>query len=309
MEQDLFGFSLPARRSSRRGSRPRRNLTLEVAALALHAARLELESYSRPKSPHLYTQPQLLAVLVLKAYLRQTYRGVVELLELSSDLRDELGLGGVPNYSTLKKFADRIGPRMIDRVVGHVLKWCQGDGGDGAGLRVDEELAADSTGVECSPASRHYEMRIGRERGRYVKLSLVVTCTTLLLVTFATTFGPSQDRAEVMDLLWRASGRCQPSRLYADAGYDLEATHAFCRHGWGVRSYIPPVARGGFGVVKSPWRAKMMRLPACYGHRWNIETFISGFKRSTSSTLRARTDNAMLTEASLNLLAYAIRRA
>jgi len=277
--------------------------------LSLQAARLELSSYSRPKSPHLYTQPQLLAVLVLKAYLRQTYRGVVELLELSCDLREELGLAGVPNYSTLKKFADRIDPRMLDRVAGHVLKLCQGEGVDGAGLRVDDELAADSTGVECSPASRHYEMRIGRGRGRYVKLSMVVTCTTLLLVTFTTTFGPSQDRAQVMDLLWRASGRSRPSRLYADAGYDLEAAHAMCRRGWGVSSFIPPVDRGGFGVVKSPLRSRMTTLPACYAHRWDVETFISGFKRSTSSTLRARTDKAMLTEASLNLLAYAVRRA
>jgi hypothetical protein len=311
---DLFGQPTP--RVTPRHRR-RRNLTLDVAAVALHAARLELDSYSRPRSPHVYTQPQLLAVLVLKAFLRQTYRGVVEQLDLSAELRDELGLRRVPEHSTLKRFADRLGPAVLDRVVARVLEWCRGaaaggEGGADVAAEVAAEVAMDSTGVECTPASRHYEMRIGRARGRYVKLSMVVTCATLLLVTFVADFGPQPDHAEAPTLLWHAAGRCRPTALYADAGYDREASHAFCRAGWGVRSYVPPVARGGFGVIRSPFRSLMAARDLSdsgYGRRWHIESFISGFKRSTSASLRARRDAALLTEASLNLLAYAVRRA
>lgn len=309
MQLGLFGDHQPL--PARGGGRVKRNVLLDVAALALHVGTLTLDSYSRPKSPHLYTQPQLLAVLVLRAYLKQTYRGIVEVLELSASLRDALGLSRrVPDHSSLKRFADRLSPAVLDRVVAQVLTFCQ-QRQPQRQPQVDD-VALDSTGVECSPASRHYEMRVGRTRGRYVKLSLAVTCATLLLVTFVASFGPTHDRREVMDLLWHASGRCTPGALYADAGYDLEAAHAFCRDGWGVRSYVPPIDRGGHGVVRTPHRAAMTGrnlVASGYGRRWHVESFISGFKRSTSGNVRARTDAAMLTEASLNLLAYAIRRA
>lgn len=314
MQLGLFGQPVPARIA--RGKR--RNLLLDVAALALHVASLSLASYSRPKSPHLYTQPQLLAILVLRAYLRQTYRGIVDVLAASPPLRDALGLTGgrVPDHSSLKKFADRLGPTVLNDVAGHVLAWClangDGDGDGDAAPPAVADAAMDSTGVECSPASRHYEMRIGRGRGRYVKMSMAVTCGSLLLVTFVAGFGPSPDRREVMDLLWHASGRCTPGAIYADAGYDLEAAHAFCRDGWGVRSYVPPVPRGGSGTIVSTHRVTMANrhlADSGYGRRWHAESFISGYKRSTAGSVRARTDAAMLTEASLNLLAYAIRRA
>ncbi|MBC7785534.1 MAG: transposase [Burkholderiales bacterium] len=303
MQLGLFGQPVVERTK-----RNKQNLLLDVAVLALHVGSLTLDSYSRPKSPHLYTQPQLLAILILKAYLKQTYRGIIEVLETSKQLCDALGLkdGRLPDHSSLKKFADRLGPTVLDQAVAQLLAFCLRNESNAAA-----EVAMDSTGVECSTASQHYQMRIGRGRGRYVKLSLAVTCTTLLLVTFAVSFGPSHDRREVMDVLWRASGRCTPGALYADAGYDLEAAHAFCRDGWGVRSYIPPVARGGFGTIASPHRATMAGrdlTASGYGRRWHIESFISGFKRTTSPGVRARTDAAMLTEAALNLLAYAIRR-
>ena len=131
----------------------------------------------------------------------------------------------------------------------------------------------------------------------------------MLLVTFAAGFGPSHDRKEVTDLLWRASGRCTPTALYADAGYDLEAAHAFYRDGRGVSSFISPIPRGGWGTVASPHRATMTSLPACYGRRWHVESFISGLKRTTAKDLRARKQRPMLVEASLNVPAYALRRA
>ena len=145
---------------------------LDVAALALHVARLELADYSRPKSPHLYTRPQLLAVLVLKAFLRQTYRGVIDVPDLSPPPREAIGLRRLPNFSTLKKFANRLTPTLIDSLVAATLREVRLAGG----VPAVAELALDSTGVECSPASCHYAMRIGRRRGRYVKLSLAVAC-------------------------------------------------------------------------------------------------------------------------------------
>src|SRR5215218_1900694 len=145
------------------------NLLHRVAELAMDVAARRLPEYSHPKSPHVYTQPQLMSCLVLRAYLRQTYRGIVELLEESDGLRRVLGLAGdrVPRHTTLEEFASRVAsPRLLDELVAEVLAVCQQRCG-GGGVRV-EELAIDSTAMQASTASAHYVSRAGKDNcGHY----------------------------------------------------------------------------------------------------------------------------------------------
>ncbi|XAM01602.1 hypothetical protein OT109_09430 [Phycisphaeraceae bacterium D3-23] len=50
-----------------------------------------------------------MACLVLRTDLKTTYRGVIELLAVASELREAVGLKKLPHDSTLKKFAQREG--------------------------------------------------------------------------------------------------------------------------------------------------------------------------------------------------------
>jgi hypothetical protein len=74
---------------------------IALARAALKAGKAALPDYSSPKSPHKYTQPQLFALLVLRQFLKTDYRGLVTVVARWSDLREALGLTGVPHYSTL----------------------------------------------------------------------------------------------------------------------------------------------------------------------------------------------------------------
>lgn len=82
-------------------TRPMSKSPNAVAAEALAVAKRSLPTYSAKKSPKLYTQPQLFAVLVLRQFFRTDLRGIVAILEDSTDLRRILGLSRVPHYSTL----------------------------------------------------------------------------------------------------------------------------------------------------------------------------------------------------------------
>jgi hypothetical protein len=82
-------------------SRPMTKSPKALASQALEAAQRALPSYSATHSPKLYTQPQLFAVLVLRQFFRTDLRGIVGILNDSSDLREVLGLRRVPHYSTL----------------------------------------------------------------------------------------------------------------------------------------------------------------------------------------------------------------
>jgi hypothetical protein len=75
--------------------------TLAFARTALETGKRSVPSYSHPKSPHRYTQPQLFAILSVRDFLCTDYRGITAILAEWSDLRAVLGLTGVPHYSTL----------------------------------------------------------------------------------------------------------------------------------------------------------------------------------------------------------------
>jgi hypothetical protein len=84
-------------------------VTIEkVAQMAMQLGGKHLADYGATRSRHDFTQRQLMACLVLRAYLKTTYGGVLEFLSVSPSLRKHLGLGDkLPHYTTLQKFSAR----------------------------------------------------------------------------------------------------------------------------------------------------------------------------------------------------------
>jgi hypothetical protein len=68
------------------------NRLIGVARLAMRLGKDHLSDYGAVTSRKDFTQRQLMACLVLRAYLKTTYRGVIEILETSEALRTELGM-------------------------------------------------------------------------------------------------------------------------------------------------------------------------------------------------------------------------
>ena len=67
-----------------------------------------LEDYSNRHSPKTFTQPQLFAYLVLKAFFQTDYRGIEQMLTDLPDLCKVIGLEKVPHFSTLQKSEKRL---------------------------------------------------------------------------------------------------------------------------------------------------------------------------------------------------------
>lgn len=79
-----------------------------VAREALRLAQESLPAYSSKFSRKDYTQHQLFALLTLKTFFKTDYRGLIQMLLDFAELREELGLRGVPHYSTLCYAAKRL---------------------------------------------------------------------------------------------------------------------------------------------------------------------------------------------------------
>jgi transposase len=278
----------------------------QVAQLAMRLSRPHLADYGATRSRHDFTQRQLLSCLILRAYLKTTYRGVLEVLAISPTLRHHLGFGDkLPHFTTLQKFSGR------SRVVAIVQALLARLGSLTVQQSPGSAAAMDSTGLATTTASAYFRSRQGKPYRSWVKVSTVVLCGSLLPVALVLDWGPSNDRIQAPELLRQAQTVGPVERLYADAGYDAEWIHAQCREQWGVESVIKPNGQRADGVRNGKWRAGMSpeHLQARgYGRRWAVESFFSGLKRTTGAALSARKPDQMLAEAAFKVLAYALRR-
>src|ERR1700746_1838020 len=78
---------------------------LPFARIALQVSRAVLPRYRSRFSKHQFTQPQLMAILCLMRYEDWTFREAEVRLSEHRELRQVLGLGSVPGFTTLYRFA------------------------------------------------------------------------------------------------------------------------------------------------------------------------------------------------------------
>jgi len=288
--------------------------TLTVARMAIRAARDSLPDYSHRKSPKKFTQPQLLAALVIKEFLQLDYRGLHVLLTEWSDLRRVLGLRKVPHFTTLCAAAKRLlGKANADAVLEAVLNHCRK-----AKIlaKCSKQAAIDSTGLESRHVSAYFTKRCEKHKGhykhRYPKISAICDTANHLILGLVIDRGPKPDPVEAQQTLRDAFERHQFKTLLGDAGYESEAFHRLCRNELGVRSIIPTTDRGRPRHDRKPHpvtgyyrRLMKQRFPKkMYGQRWQIETVFSMLKRNMGSALRARNYHSQNREIRLRVLTH-----
>ena len=288
--------------------------TLKVARMALEAANEALARYSHKKSPRKFTQPQLLACLIVKEIRKLDYRGIHIMLSEWSDLREVLKLKKIPHFTTLCTASKRLlKKKESELLLQAILQKCKASGL----LKDNSKLAAiDSTGIETRYASRYYTRRCKRHSGhykhKYPKLSAICDTSNHLILGIFIDRGPRLDHVEARDTLSNALEQQKFEVLLGDAGYESEGFHCLCRDQLGIESIIPTTQRGRprddgeMKAVTGKYRQLMKELfpKELYGQRWQIETVFSMLKRNLGSAVRARKHYNQTREIRLRVLAH-----
>ncbi len=288
--------------------------TLTVARMALRAARDALPDFARPKSPKKFTQPQLVACLIVKEFQCKDYRGIHVMLREWSDLRQVLELTHVPHFTTLCQAARRLLTKPVaDRVQAATLALCR----EAKLLPTQSKLAAiDSTGLESRHVSAYYTKRCKRHKGhkkhRFPKLSAICDTASHLILGAVIDRGPKPDYVEDEKTLCEALSQQWFTTLLGDPGYESERFHSVCRDVLGIRSIIPTTERGRPRKDGQPRpingehrRRMKQRFPKkTYGQRWQIETVFSMLKRNLGSALRARQYHSQTREIRARILTH-----
>jgi transposase len=269
-----------------------------VLQVAYESACRALPLHSHKYSPKKFTQPQLLACLVFKEFLRVDYRGLADHLADHPDFTGLIGLKVVPHFTTFHKAAARLlqavpGRMMFDAVLEKAL-W------DKVRKRSVPLASVDGTGLESRHVSRYYVKRRSSSGDRsqeityakYPKAVLVIDCKSHMILSAVPGRGPCSDLVQFRSALDQAVLQARIGTLLADAGFDAEWAHVAARS-YGIRTIIPPTQ--GRPTDKPPtgrWRRVMKqrfaRYKHTYGQRWQVETVNSMIKRRLGSALRAR---------------------
>jgi hypothetical protein len=270
-----------------------------------------LTKYAHPT----YPAAGLFAALLLRERLRLTYRGLEDLLGLSRRLRRMFGLRIVPDHSSLWWFArHHLSPEQIQVALQETVRRA------GSFNNKARQVALDSTGLWLSHTSRYFAWRAQRHRGQrgWLKWALALWIEPQILLAQQVRPGPCGDFSDLRPLAAKAAEIMRYDQLLADAGYDSEANHRFCREELGVDSLIPAKKRRSATVIATtPYRQEMVhRLGkagnpddrAAYRQRWKVETVMSVVKRCCGETLTARLEPTQQAQALLRGIAYNVQR-
>jgi hypothetical protein len=292
----------------------------DVAREALAAGTAALALYSHKFSPKKFTQPQLLACLVLKKFFKTDYRGVAAMLADHSDLRAILGLEQVPHFTTLQKASVRLLEqsgfrRLLKSTLRRVMRR----------RRVVPHAAGDSSGLACGHASRYYVKRRAKGQSKsespkqetsyacYAKLEAMFDVTNHVCIGAIATRGPAPDVDRLVPLLDETTRQVRLKLVALDAGFDSEFNHLHARRRCRVRTLMP--ALHGRKTSKPPtgyWRRRMRqalstkakRKRSGYSQRSQAETAFSMIKRRQGESVAARTIHSQQRELRLMVITH-----
>lgn len=278
---------------------------VQFAQTAMMVLKETIPEFRTKFSKRIFSQPQLLAVLCLMRYEDWTFRETEVRIGEHRELREALELKKTPDHTTLYRFLRRVDEAVIDDILGATARRVTVDK---AGEK--STVAVDGTGLEATSVSRFFVNR-QRDRGAglewkaWCKWVVAVDVERQVIVSQFARPAPANDCASLPALV-SAADKVQPvGTVLADAEFDSERNHRFCRDELGAMSIIPAKRGKKTWNIKGTRREMRESFPQeSYGKRAIVETVFSVVKRKLSAKAPGRSSEAQRRQAIILGAAY-----
>jgi hypothetical protein len=259
-----------------------RNIRFIRAAISIVKA-IRITPYSCKYSKKIYTQYQLLVLILFKDYRNQHYRDFIEDVEDMESIQEELDLSFVPHFTTLQKFFRRIKTLYLRYAFRKTLNlfYCNDD--------PIPITAIDSSGFTSGYSSHYYSARTGKTRKHFLKTSISVDTDQQVITGFITSKSRVHDTRHATKLLQQCHKTRRSECYVMDRGYDSEAIHRLIREDLHADSIIP-IRSWNNEVVGGTYRQEIAQQfdDVRYRRRQLVENKFSVLKRKFSGDLKAR---------------------
>ena len=259
-----------------------RNIRFIHAAISVVKS-THLNPYSCKYSKKVYTQHQLLVLILFKDFRNQHYREFVEDVGDMEGVQEILDLSEVPHFTTLQKFLSRINSLYLRLTFKKTVSLFYTN---------DDSIsitAIDSSGFTSGYCSHYFSERTGKLRKHFLKTSISVDTEQQVITGFVASNSRVHDTRHAVKLL-RQCHKIRKSDCYVmDKGYDSEAIHQLIREDLHANSVIP-IRTWKNEIIGGTYRQEMARLfnDIIYPRRQLVENKFSVLKRKFSGDLKAR---------------------
>src|SRR5208337_3481599 len=259
-----------------------RNIRFVQTAISIVKS-THLNPYSCRFSKKIYTQHQLLVLILFKDFRDQHYREFIEDVGDMDRVREILDLSEVPHFTTLQIFLCRIKSLYLRLTFRKTVDLFYSS---------DENIsitAIDSSGFTSGYCSHYFSERTGKLRKHFLKTSISVDTDQQVITGFVASNSRVHDTRHAEKLL-RQCHKIRKSDCYVmDKGYDSEAIHRLIREDLHANSVIP-VRSWNNDIVGGTYRQEMALQfnNTIYPRRQLVENKFSVLKRKFSGDLKAR---------------------
>ena len=259
-----------------------RNIRFIQAALSVVTS-TRISPYSSKFSKKIYTQHQLLALILFKDYRNQHYREFIEDVGDMEKVQEILDLPIVPHFTTLQKFLRRIKSLYLRITFKKTVDLF---------YTIDDKIpitAIDSSGFTSGYCSHYFSERTGKIRKHFLKTSISVDTEQQVITGFVASNSRVHDTRHAVKLL-RQCHKTRKSDCYVmDKGYDSEAIHRLIREDLHAYSVIP-IRSWNNDISGGTYRQEMARQfnDIIYPRRQLVENKFSVLKRKFNGDLKAR---------------------
>ena len=279
-----------------------RNIRFIQAALSVVRS-TRISPYSCKYSKKIYTQYQLLALVLFKDYRNQHYREFIEDVGDMEGVQEHLDLSEVPHFTTLQKFISRLKTLYLKITFRKTVNLFYSS---------DENIpitAIDSSGFTSGYCSHYFSERTGKIRKHFLKVSISVDTEQQAITGFVASNSRVHDTRHAVKLL-RQCHKIRKSDCYVmDKGYDSEAIHRLIREDLHANSVIP-IRSWNNKIIGGKYRREMAQRfnDVVYPRRQLVENKFSVLKRKFCGDLKARRFGIQIKEIANKMIVCNIHR-